>query len=84
MPGGGSTLGVLRALRTDASKGNLAVAHRVAFWQLSLGVKTAHWQIHIKDTSALIAIKMAMLAHVGAKTGRTSVEVDLTDKIALN
>lgn len=77
-------LGVLRALRADASKGNLAMAHSVASRHLRLGAKSARWQIHVEDSTALVAIKMTMLPHVWAKPSRTSVEIHLANQITLN
>ena len=55
-----------------------------ALGQLQLGAAIIGAKIDIENTSALIAMKMAMLVHIGAITHGRAVEVDLFHQVALD
>lgn len=58
--------------------------HFVSRRQVHAGQGCSAFQINIENAAAPIAIKMAMFAEVGAKTGRSAVKGHLSDQMVFH
>ena len=63
--------------------GNFEAIHGKSFGQWNAGLRF-HWQIHIINPATRVAIKMAVLVHVGTKSRRAPVELHLADQAAFD
>ena len=79
----GNSFGFIAAFRTKPVNRNLKTCGFKTFWQ-SDASRSLAGQVNIEHFGAVVAIKVAMLAHVRAKTRGAAVDIHLTSHAGLN